>query len=1110
MQKLSLIAGLALVMLTASCSKDATSEINPSVKRVIGVEIDNSLSRTYIGEADSEGTYPVLWSEGDKVAVNGVAAAVDAKFVGTNSLQLEVDAAAEYKLGYPAELIDGDVLTISEVQKFVEGSFAVGSGVLVGYSQSEDVQMKNLYGYLKFSLSNAADVKGVTVVATGGEAISGTYTIDYKEATITPLAGKDIIRVTEVAAKDGVATVVVAVPAGEYSQGFTIKVYDNNNGVMVKSLKGAGSSVAAGVIYTMPQLAYAATATESCIMTAADLVDFVTLANGTNGYAKWVNADGEVKFGADIDLAGVSLPQIKNFAGKLNAQGFALKNWSSQLSFIGTLEAGAELKNLVIDQSCSYTPNLAEKNQHIAILVGSSTGLVEGCVNNADVTLNGDVTVDSKRFGLIVASGYGRIRDCINNGDFICNFPVVDQHIYIGGIVGYYNPTSGNGQGEEFIKNCINNGDVKVTIDDKPNRGCVGGVIGATSLSAQYEAVDGKNNPVAVSSEGTIARCYNNGEVSYNFKTLGTGTYTNVGGIIGYSQAIITDCENSGKVSFTVPVSDSESATRPATGGIVGSTLFSVNNCINRGEVYVEGTWSSAGTAGATATGGQNHPNFGGIAGSVGHYSLTTSETLSNCTNYGKLTLKPFLSSGAGTRQYFGGVAGYASVPVSECYNYGQVDIDATGLYAYFGGIIGLTKDGALITNCANYGKLTFKHDISACGRTDVFNGETAVKSFYGGVVGYAQDIVSNCHNYGVGECHTSSMESCCGATIGYATATSPISNCSNSAATTCYIGHIALVLSDYTGGEPYHYIGGVIGNGKANVDNVVNYESGDLTVYTNVGGDFGGVIGYAAGSNIKLENKAPMTLDFTYLGQTLANKGIMIGGVIAKNYANNPDNKITVDSCTNSGKLTVKNYAYTAGFSYFGGIIGSNDGDGIASIKNCTSTGDIYVDCPAAVRLGGVAAYTACDLINSSFKGAITAKRLKYVSATRYATIGGLIGYTAQGISGGSVDCVINAEGDNNIAIGGVMGTSGSDTWTGITVNADLTASAGTYIGLLLGGKVSTSAVTVTLGSANSPINIRKGSKINGVAIRADGNDPLSGMTDGLTMRVNKVEYIN
>ena len=78
MQKLSLIAGLALVMLTASCSKDATSEINPSVKRVIGVEIDNSLSRTYIGEADSEGTYPVLWSEGDKVAVNGVVAAVDA------------------------------------------------------------------------------------------------------------------------------------------------------------------------------------------------------------------------------------------------------------------------------------------------------------------------------------------------------------------------------------------------------------------------------------------------------------------------------------------------------------------------------------------------------------------------------------------------------------------------------------------------------------------------------------------------------------------------------------------------------------------------------------------------------------------------------------------------------------------------------------------------------------------------------------------------------------------------------------------------------------------------------------------------------------------------
>ena len=77
MKKLSLIVGLALVMLTAACSKDAASDLNPSHKTILGVGIDNPQSRTYIGDANADGTYPVLWSEGDKVAVNGEAIAVD-------------------------------------------------------------------------------------------------------------------------------------------------------------------------------------------------------------------------------------------------------------------------------------------------------------------------------------------------------------------------------------------------------------------------------------------------------------------------------------------------------------------------------------------------------------------------------------------------------------------------------------------------------------------------------------------------------------------------------------------------------------------------------------------------------------------------------------------------------------------------------------------------------------------------------------------------------------------------------------------------------------------------------------------------------------------------
>lgn len=1102
MKRLSIIVGLALVMLTAACSKEATTDVNPSFKTIIGVDIENPESRTYIGEVNSDGTYPVLWSEGDKVAVNGVEVAVDAKYVGTSSLKLEVDAAEEYKIAYPAENIKDDVLTVSEVQKFVEGSFAVGSGVLVGYSQTDDIKLKNLYGYLKFSVANAANVNRVAVVANGGEAISGTFNIDYKGAAINALAGKDIIRVTDVTATDGVATVVIAVPAGEYTKGFTVKVQDSSNGTMTKSLKGAGATVEAGVIYTMPQLSFAKTTTESLIMNANDLVDFIALANGSTGYDKWVNSDGEVKLGADIDLTGVNLKQIKTFAGKFNGQGFALKNWTTKSALFADVDDAGVVKNLVIDSSCSFAPDAASVGQSIGIIVASSTGLVEGCVNNADATINVNITASSVRIGLIVASAYGRIRNCINNGDLICNLPVVDQHIYVGGISGYYNPTPGNGQGEVFIQDCINNGDVKVTVGDVPRRAQIGGIIGATALSDQK---DGSGNAVAVEEEGTIARCYNNGDVSYIYESLGSATYSNVGGIVGNAQAVITDCENRGKVSFIAPVSDEASASRPAVGGIVAATLHSVTNCVNRGEVYVEGTWSAASSSnqGTSAVGGQVQPNFGGIVGCAGHYKLSTDYKIENCTNYGKMTLKPSILTTATTKHFFGGIVGWTSIDLYNCVNHGEVYTESNALYAYFGGVVGYAKDGSMTDNCTNRGKLTLKHSVEGCTHADVHNGTEKVRTFYGGVIGYACDIVWNCHNYGVGELHTSTMNAYGGGAIGYANSGAPISNCSNNGAFTCYINHMTNVVADYNK-EPYHYIGGVIGKGDAGIDTVVNNKEGALTVNTNTPGDFGGVVSYTLSNCVKLENKAPITLDFTYLGQT-CNKACFIGGVISKNYSEVKEGETAntvVDGCTNSGKLTIKNLSYSS-YIYTGGIVGSV-ANGVSTFKDCISEGDIEVDAPSIFRLGGVTGYTAaCDVTNSSFTGNITTKSILAKSA-----VGGLIGHTAQGIRGGSVNCSINAQGKSGIYVGGVMGTSSPDTWTGITVKSVVTASTGAYCGALLGG--ASSAITIVLGSAAAPVNISKSSTVQGVAIRGVDSDPLTGRPENVTFRKDKVVYIN
>ena len=82
MKKIYAIFGLALAMLTAGCAKDATEDVAVGGKVILGVGIENT--RTSLGALNGT-QHPILWSEGDKIAVNGVASsAVDAKYAGTS------------------------------------------------------------------------------------------------------------------------------------------------------------------------------------------------------------------------------------------------------------------------------------------------------------------------------------------------------------------------------------------------------------------------------------------------------------------------------------------------------------------------------------------------------------------------------------------------------------------------------------------------------------------------------------------------------------------------------------------------------------------------------------------------------------------------------------------------------------------------------------------------------------------------------------------------------------------------------------------------------------------------------------------------------------------
>ena len=750
MKKLSIIVGLALVMLTAACSKDATSDINPSLKTLLGVNIDNSQSRTYIGEAEADGTYPVLWSAGDKVLVNGEVVAVADEFVGKNNLTLEATAAAEYKLAYPAELIEGDVLTISEVQEFVEGSFAVGSGVLVGYSKTEDIMLKNLYGYLKFTVANAADVNRVTVVANGGEALSGTYAINFEAATIAPLAGKDLIRVTDVVATNGVATVVVAVPAGDYSKGFTVKVADKTNGVMTKSLKAAGATVEAGVVYAMPQLTYAATATETLICSAADLQAFIAAANGGD-FSAYVSADGQVKLGADIDLAGVSLAYVESWPTDaiFNGQGFALKNWTTSEGLF--FENYGVVKNIVLDKSCKLSYDLTSAIKVHGFVVADNLGTVSGCVNNANITVK-DTSVEfqGNRFiGSIVGSmsavtggdgdpdndlGDGkvvysaaRIENCINNGNISITAGTYTSGkgwMYIGGVVGNYHQHQEAGTGGVY--SCVNNGSISVNINSAPNHMVtIGGVIG----SAGKVFANASNNGIV--SYCHIENCINNGELINS--TVLTSNKFYFGGITGVAHANVTSCTNNGALHIQTGSKGAVNSTC-YVGGIAGIFSGNITDCHNKGELEFD----------AIEIG--YHFYVGGISAyNFNKNDNSTKVAVTNCSNSGQLDLR--FKCASNRNPFIGGVIGQSQngsgyAHLTNCKNSGEIYYEeisgSTGtMRPIVGGIVGaVEKAGTNYTTCVNEGAITLK-------------GKFAKETCLGGVAGTNYSNFVDCQSLG-------------------------------------------------------------------------------------------------------------------------------------------------------------------------------------------------------------------------------------------------------------------------------------------------------------------------------------------------------------------------
>ncbi len=249
---------------------EPTDEVVETERTVITVGLPET--RTSLGALEN-GQRNVYWSNGDRICANGVesdalsglaedAQSADFSFPGSLS--------APYMLLYPASIYtDAAHVTLPAVQVWTEGSFAPGAFPMAAKvtSLSGSVVMEYLSSVLHIAVRAAANssatLSSVVFRANGGEQVSGTFSIDYDNALLTPSSAPSeedhalTMTVSEALSPTDALDLFIVVPAGTYSRGFTFTLLDSEGHVMQKK-RSASTTLASGRVYNFSAVTFVA------------------------------------------------------------------------------------------------------------------------------------------------------------------------------------------------------------------------------------------------------------------------------------------------------------------------------------------------------------------------------------------------------------------------------------------------------------------------------------------------------------------------------------------------------------------------------------------------------------------------------------------------------------------------------------------------------------------------------------------------------------------------------------------------------------------------------------------------------------------------------------
>ena len=991
MKNLTKIFMVVAALVAFSCTTDVTEDLGVGIDGQTKIVLSLEESRTQLGEKAGS-VYPLYWSEGDKISVNGVES--NAAVIGGNgsvaTFAVSGTLSTPYCIAYPAANA-GEVVFAAQ-QSYTEGTFSNGASTMYGYSENGGgVSMNHLTGVLKVGVVGEHKLVLAQVSTADRAPIAGQFALDFTTGELTATAAaKEVI---EYSFGEGVqlsneATYLhLAVPAGVYDELY-VTLYDADGGVMYATVKAGDSKpLAVGKVREFSNnIVYVPSANVYVIRDKESLKGFAAAVSEAG--SAYTN---DALLVADVDMTGEEwtsinwksansstdgVAQLATFHGN----GYAIKGLNAPL--FDTLTAnvkGLHLRDVNINET--VRPNvgsLARWLRASKVDAAIAKPLISHCSTTGQITIEcNEFTYDANRElaaygpfsagGLIATCLTADIEDCVNEIDMdikrvVASSNTTTLYPWIGGIVGYIEAIdrTGDSYTAELCSNLRrleNKGDINyfdpqttfTTSTYSKLQAAVGGILGANATKSYSCAMQDFVNRGNITISGKV------------------GSSTLVGGIAGRPEtADARNWYNYGKVSQT------EGAARVLyCGGAVGYSAAALEN--NYTNIHNYGTVEV------------KNIDFlqicvGGIFGAtLSNSAYEKTNRISNVSNNASVTVTDVTQlTGHTSAGYFrvGGVSGWIQHNLEDAVNNkeGVVTITNASLYNNetnlnnfcVGGVVGY-KTVFYTDRCTNHAEINVNATTSTVDAT--MAKADKVRMNVGGCFGWKNDTTGDeCVNNGninVSGSYVGRL--CVGGVVGVGN-TSYNTDTWRNTVWTNLTNNGDVTIKDGTLAQHVASIGGIMAWTQAGVENATN--NGDVYI----------------GTGYKVCNESHFSTMFAYVAKTTTN----------------------FKNVTNKGNLTIANMAYTA-VVYAGGLFGyALENGSYPGIDGAYQYGKVSINASRPARTVWKDELTSGATMATGniggFLGGLLNDAIVYEGASMDVNISSMTTFTAKGASSADV----------------------------------------------------------------------------------------------------------